>query len=648
MRPQNDGYASVHTVRIPLWPYLVAPLFCLVALPATWGVHRAYGTSAASAGWTGVAVAFASVGILLFTFFLSRPRGVVMQVMATINAGLAIAWCIPAILEGPFTKPKFGFWLLFALVISFDCALYRIMRQARGDDGSHGQVLNGELAELGDAVKQLKGVRFGRPVVDGAKVTAAIEMPPGRSFEEVQAAKREVASLLDVRATSVRTIGDPDSERSGTVHVVPRDQLRDAIPDPGIEPGLSIADPIVLGLADSGEPAQIILPGDPAVHRNAVGVMGVVGMSGSGKTELLLRFVKEAVTRPDNDTYVIDCRKSGQLPGWVKRAATRAIDDSAEALDFLEDLERRIADRSKQLGARGLKQWERGCGIQFETYVIFEAASFIRESNIVDLSEAVRSVGMCVVLELQRATYDRLPTSARSNMTTWCVLGVQNDGDAEGALPDEVAAAGAAPWKWKNGKPGYFYLLWSGRDEESWSAPCRSFIQHDADRERDVAAVLGWNDAGREEPTQVEPYTPPRGGQEPDLDDAEDDDDEGVPPGVDPDDPPDDVDPSEPIVVPPGMPRIPFGDDRKKMLPAEALGLLRSHVFALMSAGAGHVEMSDLADVLAQTGLSSSWMRNALRQLCDEGVLREPRPGERGVWRVVQRERMPAAAGSRP
>jgi DNA-binding transcriptional regulator PaaX len=84
------------------------------------------------------------------------------------------------------------------------------------------------------------------------------------------------------------------------------------------------------------------------------------------------------------------------------------------------------------------------------------------------------------------------------------------------------------------------------------------------------------------------------------------------------------------------------------MLPAEALGLLRSHVFALMSAGAGHVEMSDLADVLAQTGLSSSWMRNALRQLCDEGVLREPRPGERGVWRVVQRERMPAAAGSRP
>lgn len=646
MQPANDGFATVHTVRIPLWPYLVAPLFCLVALPATWGVHRAYATSARSAGYTGLALGLFGVGILIMVFFLSRPRGVVMTAMATLNTVLALLWCTPAILSGPFNKTMLGLWLAGTLFVSIDCGLYRIMRQTRGDDGSRGQILNGEFAELGDAVRQLKGVRFGKPVVDGARVTAAIEMPPGRSFEEVAAARKEVASLLDVPATAVRTPGHMDSERRGSVSVVPRDQLRDPIPDPGLEPGLSMADPIVLGVAEDGTPAQVILPGDPATHRNAVGVMGLVGMTGSGKTELLLRFCKCVATRVDGDLFVIDTRKEGQLPTWLKRAAKRVVSDRDEALDWLEDLEARVADRAVALGRAGHKQWVKGCGISFETYVIFEAAGIAKDSNLVDLAETVRSVGMAIVLEFQRATYDRLPTSARSNITTWICLGVQREDDAEAAISEATALAGAAPWKWKNGKPGYFYLEWAGRAEELWAAPCRSFIQDDEERGRDVAEVLGWNDEGPPA-APVEPYRPPRGGPEPDGEQSEPggEGDPEVSPGVDPDDPPDDVDPSEPIVIPPGMPRIPFGDSRPKMLPADALGLLRSHIFDLRNAGAQHVQPSMLGDVLAQTGLSSSWLQNALKQLCAEGLLREPRPGERGVYRIVQRERAAAGAG---
>ncbi|MEV6297869.1 hypothetical protein AB0M02_00515 [Actinoplanes sp. NPDC051861] len=626
LRPANDGYGSVHTVRVPLWPYLVAPLCCLAALPGAWVVHYFFGRGI-DAGWTGFALALAAVGLILFVAVASRPRGIVMRWMATGNTVLAFLWLIPAILEGPLSKAMVGTWLLGTIVISVACAVYRIMRQGRGDIES-GRILQGEFAELGDAVKQLKDVRFARPKIDGAKVTAAIEMPPGRTFAEVAEAKSQVASLLDVKATSIRTIEDPDSERRGVLAAVPVDQLRGPIVDPGPSaPGGSIAEPIVLGRAEDGSDAAVILPGDPAVHRNAVGVMGVVGMSGSGKTELLLRLAKEVVTRHDADLFIADARKAGQLPIWLKRASKKAAAgrDNAEAL--LETLEQRVASRAEELGKRGFKQWEKGCGIPFEVYVIFEAAAVVAGNPaIVDLAESVRSVGICMVLEMQRATYDRLPTSARSNVTTWVVLGVQREDDAEASLSEDTLRAGAAPWKWKNGRPGYFYLEWAGREQELWSAPCRSFIEDDEQRSADVAEVLGWSAEAAGDTEQAASAAADPGDGAPGVG--------GEPvPGVDPAAPPDDVDPSAPIRIPEGMPRIAF-DGGRKMPTTAAMGLLRSYIFDLANAGAEYVKPSELGDVLAQTGLSGSWLYSALSELVtgEEPMLAK---AQRGVYRIL-------------
>ncbi|GIE30192.1 hypothetical protein Ait01nite_032370 [Actinoplanes italicus] len=621
LRPAGDGFGSVHTVRIPLWPYLVAPLCCTAALPGAWAGHHFFARDAGSAGWTGFSLALTAVGLTLFVFVASMPRGRVMNFMATANSVLAFLWLVPATLNGPWSKAMIGTWLLLTLLISVACAVYRIMRQARGEDDGSGRILNGEFAELGDAVKQLKGVKFSRPKVDGAKVSATIEMPPGRTFAEVAAVKSELASLLDVKATSIRTIDNADSERRGVVSAVPVDQLRDAIPDPGPSaPGRSIAEPIVLGRAEDGGDAEVILPGDPKAHRNAVGMMGVVGMSGSGKTELLLRLGKEVATRTDVDLTIADARKAGQLPDWLKRASKRVAAGADEAEALLDTLEARVAERAGQLGKRGFKQWEQGCGLPFEVYIIFEAAKVVAGNPaIVDLAESVRSVGMCLILEMQRATYDRLPTSARSNITTWVVLGVERDEDAVAALSEETLQAGAAPWKWKNARPGYFYLEWAGRDRELWSAPCRSFIESDEQRAADVAEVLGWTDAPV---ADVQPAPKPEVEPEPEE-----------MPGLDPGDPPDDVDPAEPIRVPDDLPRIPLGEGRK--LPtAVAMDLLRSHICDLGDAGAEYVKPSELGDVLAQTGLSGSWLYQALKDLTagDEPLLAKP---QRGVYRIL-------------
>lgn len=628
LKPHNDGYDTAWTVRVPLWPYLVTPILCLLALPGTWLGHRFFGTGDA-AGWTGFFLALGCVALVLFTSWAARPRGAVMRGMATGNVIAGCAWTVPAVLNGPFHTVSMAAWTVGTLVLSAGVAVYRIMRQARGDQAG---VLQGEFAELGDAVKQLKGVRFSRPVINGAKASTVVEMPPGRTFAEVAGVKPETASLLDVPATAVRTQPDPDSERRGTLSVVPVDQLRDVLRDPGLSaPGGSMADPIVLGKGEDGENAVLILSGDPAIPRNAVGVMGVVGTSGSGKTELILRLIREVGSRRDGDLHVIDARKGGQLPGYVKRLAKRTAYGIDAAEDILEGMPARVQARSDELGRRGYKQWEEGCGVQFETFVVFEASAVVaRSSTIVDIAESVRSVGICVVLEVQRATYDRLPTSARSNMTTWVVLGVEGENDAEAALSEETIAAGARPWSWKNTKPGYFYLEWGGRLRELWASPNRSYIATDAEAEAMLAEALGW-----------EPAAPSAAAQPAAVAVVEDDQpaEERPNEAINPDDPPDDVDPSEPITVPAGMPRIEFGDDTPAMAPDEALAVIAARIDQFETAGRDSFKPQQMGGVIAATGMSASWVHKQLGLMCG-GEQPRLRKTTRGTYRILARERV--------
>lgn len=639
MTPEVHGYNTpeVHVMRVPLWPYMVAPLTCLGALLFAGFVHHFYARDAQSSGWSGFLLGVLGVLLLCFTAVAARPRGLVMQIMATGNALLGLAWTAPAIINGPFTLPMFGLWLAGTAFVSIIAAVYRIMRMGRGEQP---RIVEGEVGEMFEAVKSLKQVgRFGRPKVSGASVRQAIEMDPGVPFSAVAGEKEQIASAYDVATTAVRAVRDVDSARRGDLVVVPVDQLRDPIPDPGLSArGASIALPLVLGRDETGEHVELILPGDPKVHRNAVGVMGVVGMSGSGKTVLLRRLCREVVSRHDAALHIADARKAGQLPDWLTRVASSVHAGKEPTLELLDSLDTRVAQRSDDLGSRGFDQWVEGCGIDFEVYVIFEANAILRDSNIVDLAESVRSVGICVILESQRATWDRFPTSARSNVTTWVCLGVQREDDCEAALSDATLAAGAAPWEWKNKRPGYFYLEWSGRDEALWSSPNRGF-EPDAEAETEMLAdvgtpplVAGVVPAQRQEPT--EPAEGP----------AEGPGEGGGPeerPGVDPDDPPPDTDPSQPIVVPPWMPDEPF-DNAEKMSPSTALAYLRSHIFDLYNAGRKQVRPAELSTVVATTGMSPWWVYKALNKLAEgpDACLRKTDKGYYKIqWQPVNSNR---------
>ncbi|MFD0595100.1 conjugal transfer protein TraB [Catellatospora coxensis] len=453
---------------------------------------------------------------------------------------------------------------------------------------------------------------------------ATIEAAPGTPFSQVAAAREEIESALDVRPGASRFVQSPDSARRGQMILVPVDQLRKPIPWPGpTAPGRSIADaPIDLGRGEDGEPLLLWLPGDPGRQRNSTH-LGVVGMSGSGKTELLLNMCADVLTRIDAELHVSDSRKADQLPGWLQQYAHRMAAGPAAAEAYIEDLPALIRERARILGQAGHKQWTKGCGIPFVVAVFFEAAGVLNgNGTFVDVAESARSVGIALVVELQRATYDRVPTSVRANIGSWACLGVKSEDDAQAALSDETLDAGAAPWIWKDQRAGCLYAELSGVDRERWAMPHRAYFAGSEDER--AAAITPWVSPGRPQPQPA-----------PAMEDGDEEDESEEANGAwDPTDPPDDVDPAQPLAEPDPHARMAFGPLPRPKTPGEARAILRRHVQDLRDDGHDVVRPAELADVLEETGRSDSWLYTEMRALC-EGPDALLRRSEHGVYDIL-------------
>ncbi|TCB97595.1 conjugal transfer protein TraB [Micromonospora zingiberis] len=627
--PRNAGYdgvATVHTVRIPLWPYLVTPASAVGLWAATAGAHAYWADSPAVAGAAAAGLTLAGTALTGLTWRAAAARGIVRQATATLSCVAGSAWTIGAMLAGPWERPWLDMWLIGAPVASIAMAVVRVMRSGGSDE----QADNGSLKE---AVKSLRSARIGQPKVDGARATAPVVLEPGVTASDLAGERGALASALDVSPTAVRVIPNPDSARRATVSVVPVDQLKETRYWPGPSaPGASIADaPTRLGVMEDGEPLEIWLPGDHSKGRNSAH-LSVVGMSGAGKTELVLNLCADLLTRTDVRLIITDTRKGDQLPEWLRKGAHETHLDAVSAEDFIESLPQVIAQRARHLGQRGLKQWVKGCGLDYWAVVNFEAARLVSESDsFVDITESARSVGIFLLVELQRATHDRFPTSARANISARVCLGVARDDDAEAALSESTLDSGAAPWEWKNGRPGYLYAELPGVDQERWSMPARAFIARSEDDRAAVVAQHRQTSANRPSPTPRRedpvdpPATPPAG---------EDQEERVLNRALDLTDPPDDVDPSQPIAIPADMPRLALGQLRTPpMGTEEARAWMRDYLLRLHDAGTDQIRPAELGDVIEATGLTAAWVGKELRRLCSgPGALLQKT--DRGVYRI--------------
>lgn len=467
--------------------------------------------------------------------YTTRTQGAVHRVLAIGGFALAGAWTwwiagVPHVTWRPFVV----YVGLMAIVCSVSC-MYSMWKE--GQPGG-GRTMHDHVAS---AIRRLRAVNE-VGIVNGG-VEASYQMVEGVPASELADASAldSLASLHGVRPGAIRAMPSTTDASRGKLRIDVTDPYASPPPWPGpsIREGGSMADPLVFGSRRAEAKLQIWLPGDEATNRNA-SMVQVTGMPGAGKSVLLRKFMIEILSRDDGEYYYGNPRKLSQEPQWVRDGASRVAGgggdrqaklDVVALLKYVRDVEG--PRRDAHLGAAGLGQWEKGCGLSYLVVIVDEIAGIASdvEDLLVDLAETVRSLGICLVVGLQRATGDRWPTSIRACFGTQICLGVKRDEDAEAALPEWVLDAGAMPWLWEARKPGMCYAVAPGVEDDDACSEARVYAPT-KEREQQWAEHFIARRAGRSTvapgaEVAVHPAGEALDGEVVDPDEDLDDDDDG-------------------------------------------------------------------------------------------------------------------------
>lgn len=324
--------------------------------------------------------------------------------------------------------------------------------------------------------------------VDGSRVEATLQLPAGEMTpDDAQKKAALIAGAAHVPATAVRIAPNPDDHSQVTLSLVAQDVLKSSSPWPGPSaPGGSIGKAIVLGVAEDGLPLEFYLPGDPdpSAPRNLAHTIWS-GMNGSGKSEGFTVLALEVLTRSDVLLWLADAAKGAQTLGEIEDGADWIASGPDEVQALLEALPHVIRARADKLGRLGYKQWTPQAYAKDRIPMIVlhleEAAdgSISDSPDVKTIAQQARSAGILLSLSLQRASHTNLSTDVRAELGQVIMFGCQKPGDSF-VLDDEVVAAGAAPWAWKNTKPGYCYVQSPSIDRDRWAMPNRTFYLNPA------------------------------------------------------------------------------------------------------------------------------------------------------------------------
>ncbi|GAA3962868.1 ATP-binding protein [Actinoplanes auranticolor] len=629
-------------------PYVVPPVAALVNLILSGVLSLIWGAYAQptpwETAWRSAVILGCSAAIIWCTWGVGRARKTELRVASmAMSAGSCVGLFV--LTFRGWTRDSVLVYLFVMITASIMLATTKMLR-GQGDDAR-----TGLFGELGERVKELQDIgKTGKPKLIDGRIVTHTEMLPGGDFNSL--AKPEVrtgiASALDVPVGGVRMIRDRNTPRTGRMEISPVDMLENPPVWPGLSaPGGSIAAPLRIAVYQTGSVVPLILPGDENAGRNAIGVLILLGQSGSGKTALQLELACEARSRRDAEVVYIDGRKGLQLPKAFRDAMHVMIHDAGEGERYLDSLIPDVAKRAAQIGGHGHDQWTAGCGKcpRFKVVIVDEASKFIEsEDTMVELAESVRSAGIFLLLGQQRATGDRLPTSVRSTIGGVLCMGVRDVGEAARVLSEETIEAGADP-SWKNRKPGALYAELPGTDPDDWSLPGRTYK---IDRDEVVAELVAYlasigeapqGSAVAARPVEAAAAAPAR--DEDDDPDA-DNDVECAPPPVDPDCPPDE-DPHEPITVP-RRTRVPLDldpENGRQFTPAEIRAMIRKAILTAYGNNVRTVRPSNFAPivgVVGEEGLKPPTLTKILREFCQgpEPLLR--RSDDKGVYEIVPPE----------
>lgn len=658
MSRRNTGFGdaargATYVVQANPLPYVVPAAAAVInlvvsgVLSLTWGAY-AHPTPWESAWRSGLILACSGL-IVWVTWRVGRARRQELRVMSML---MSMASCM-GLWVLTFRGWTVDSVLVYTIVMATACIGLAVTKLLRGDGQDSRPSLFGELTER---VKELQDVgKAGRPKVVDGRIVTPIEMNAGGDFGQLTKAevRTAIASQHDVPVGGVRMVPDRGTPRKGRMELSPVDMLENPPAWPGLSaPGGSIAEPIRLAVYQTGKPLPLVLPGDAG--RNAIGVLVLLGQSGSGKTELQMFLACEARSRHDARVTYIDGRKGLQLPQAFRDAMHTMIHDASEGERYLDEMVSWVAARAAQIGGHGHEQWTAGCAKcpPFEVVIVDEASKFIEsEDTLIELAESIRSVGAFMLLGLQRATGDRMPTSVRTTTGGVICMGVKNTAEAGRVLSSETIDAGADPGQWSNKKPGALYAELPGVDPDDYSLPARTYKP---DRDALIAELAEHLEAASADGAEAALPVPAGEGElEPEPaapagDDQGEDDDPDCPPlPVDPDCAPDD-DPRTPLTVP-NRPRIELlvgADDGYRYTPEQIRDLFRQAIEDAHRRGITQVKPSSFAPMIGlvgEEGLKPPTVTKILKEFCQPGPGQMLRRAEsRGVYEIV----LPALVGA--
>ncbi|MFC8511120.1 FtsK/SpoIIIE domain-containing protein [Streptomyces sp. NPDC057411] len=449
---------------------------------AGWATNTMWGDMPLSAGLATAGIALGGAGLSVVTWKSSGGNTkfrAFRRVQATASVAAGMGWLTAATAAGPFGHPMLDLWLIGGGLVAASWNARQLMAASAGGDPEVEET-NGTLGKLAAAigwekvtVKDAKGTGKGT-------VKAALEVAPGTTIDAIQSTTSKVAAALQVPPSGVIVTPDPENGARGTISLRVADLLKDGVafmlPD---ALGLMPTDPIPVGMYADGE-LWALDPFGASILQHLL----VMGVTGAGKSEFARTVFAHLATRAKLSLHVIDLAKGRQTVGHIADGIDWLIQDPKEAKRYVRSLPAAIKARGDVLAAEGLDAWSPASSLNAVVAWIEEAADVADFEELEEIARKARSVGIWLIVSLQRATWGNVSTDIRANLQAAACFGVDKAADAGFCLPDSVTDAGAVP-AWGSSRPGYGFATGMGIPEGRWTMEARSSLT-----DRDVLAAL--------------------------------------------------------------------------------------------------------------------------------------------------------------
>ncbi|MFP8886819.1 hypothetical protein [Streptomyces mangrovi] len=451
-------------------PYLAPWAGAAVLPPALGGAaHAMWNDSVLEAGLACGAMGLAGVALSAVTWkTASGTNGFrkFRRAQATASVAAGMGWLTCATAAGPLAPGVLDTWLFGGALFAASWNIRQVLRNAV--DETEPVEEKGGMGKLAEAVGlekfQLRRVKnTGKGVV-----TADLAVPASKTVEDAQAAAPRIAAALNLPPNGVTITRN--GEDAGLAHAQFRvaDLLKDGVRyEMPREYGLLPTEPIPVGLYADGDEVLI----NPFAQDILQHLM-VMGVTGAGKSEFARTVLSHLMTRRKLSIWLVDLAKGRQTVGHIASGLDWFVQDPREAKLLVRCLPAVISARGSALADEGLDQWTPKSKLNAMVVWLEEAADVADFEELEKIARAARSVGIWLVVSLQRATWGNLSTDVRANLQASACFGVDDAGDAGFCLPDKVTEAGAIP-DWGSDRPGYAYATGMGIPAGKWTTEWR-------------------------------------------------------------------------------------------------------------------------------------------------------------------------------